>query len=74
VQDAQVSHGGKSIGALDQPNPNNAGGVDKDGVIMLDRIMTQEERFKGRTRERLINAEPEITAVLQNGDQRNAGH
>ena len=74
VQDTQVSQGGKSIGAVDQPNPNNGGGVDKDGVIMLDRIMNQEARFKGRTRERLINAEPEITAVLQNGDQRNAGH
>jgi NADH-quinone oxidoreductase subunit E len=74
VQDTQVSHGGKSIGALDQPNPNNAGGIDKDGVIMLDRILTQEARFKGRTKERLVNIEPEITAVLQNGESRNAGH
>jgi hypothetical protein len=74
VQDAQVSHGGKSIGALDQPNPNNGGGIDKDGVIMIDRIIAQEARFKGRTKERLANVEPAITAVLENGDQRNAGH
>jgi NADH-quinone oxidoreductase subunit E len=74
VQDTQVSHGGKSIGALDQPNPNNGGGIDRDGVIMLDRILTQEARFKGRTKERLANVEPAITAVLENGEQGNAGH
>lgn len=67
-QDTQVSHGGKSIGAVDQPNPNNAGGLDKDGVIMLDRIITQEQRFRGRTKERLANVEPSIAAIVdQNG-------
>jgi NADH-quinone oxidoreductase subunit E len=65
LQDGQVAHGGKSIGALDQPNPNNGGGVDKDGVIMIDRILTQDARFKGRTKERLANVEPTITAVLE---------
>lgn len=63
-QDSQVSLGGKSAGAQDQSNPNNAGGLDKDGVIMLDRIITQEARFKGRTKERLANVEPSIAAVL----------
>jgi NADH-quinone oxidoreductase subunit E len=63
-QDAQVSHGGKSLGAVDQPNPNNGGGLDKDGVIMLDRIITQEQRFRGRTKERLANVEPSIAAIL----------
>lgn len=68
LQDTQVSHGGKSLGALDQPNPNNAGGIDKDGVIMIDRILAQEPRFKGRTKERLANVEPAITTVLEHED------
>ena len=68
LQDTQVSHGGKSLGAIDQPNPNNGGGIDKDGVIMIDRILTQEARFKGRTKERLANVEPAITSVLDHED------
>lgn len=64
VQDTQVSQGGKSPGAVDQLNPNGGGGLDKDGVIMLDRIITQEARFRGRTKERLANVEPSIAAVL----------
>jgi NADH-quinone oxidoreductase subunit E len=66
-QDIQVSEGGKSAGALDQRNPNNAGGLDKDGVIMLDRILTQETRFKGRTKERLANVEPAVINIIENG-------
>ena len=68
VQDTQVSHGGKSIGAVDQPNPNNGSGVDKDGVIMIDRILAQQPRFQGRTKERLANVEPAITTVLEHED------
>jgi NADH-quinone oxidoreductase E subunit len=64
LQDAQVSQGFKSPGALDQPAPNNAGGLDKDGIIMLDRILAQEPRFKGRTKERLANAEPALAGIL----------
>ena len=67
LQDSQVSNGGKSAGALGQPSPNNAGGLDKDGVIMLDRIILQEARFKGRTKERLANVEPAISEILENG-------
>jgi NADH-quinone oxidoreductase subunit E len=63
-QDAQVSQGGKSLGAVDQANPNGGGGLDKDGVIMLDRIIMQEPRLRGRTRERLANVEPSIAAIL----------
>jgi len=63
-QDSQVSMGGKSPGAMDQLDPNNAGGLDKDGVIMLDRILAQEWRFKGRTKERLANVEPEIAEIM----------
>jgi NADH-quinone oxidoreductase E subunit len=68
-QDTQVSHGGKSIGALDQPAPNNAGGLDKDGIIMLDRIIAQEPRFRGRTKERLANVEPSIAAILADEEE-----
>jgi NADH-quinone oxidoreductase subunit E len=68
-QDTQVSQGTKSLGAVDQPNPNNAGGLDKDGVIMLDRIVTQEQRFRGRTKERLANVEPSIAAIYANGQE-----
>lgn len=68
LQDTQISHGGKSIGSLDQPNPNNGSGVDKDGVIMIDRILAQQPRFKGRTKERLANIEPAITTVLEKED------
>ncbi len=66
-QGTQVSTGEKSAGAIDQPNPDNAGGLDKDGIIMLDRIIMQEARFKGRTKERLANVEPAIAAVLEDG-------
>ena len=63
-QDGQVSQGGKSPGAVGQSSPNNAGGLDKDGVIMLDRILLQEARFKGRTKERLANIEPAIASIV----------
>jgi NADH:ubiquinone oxidoreductase subunit E len=63
-QDSQVSFGDKSAGALDQPDPDNAGGLDKDGVIMLDRIISDEGRYKGRTKERLANVEPAIINIL----------
>lgn len=68
-QDSQVAFGDKSLGAVGQPAPNNAGGLDRDGVIMLDRILTDELRFKGRTKERLANVEPAIRAVIEgNGE------
>jgi NADH-quinone oxidoreductase subunit E len=64
-QDTQVSTGGKSAGAIGQSDPNNAGGLDRDGVIMLDRILLDEARFRGRTKERLANAEPAIKQVIE---------
>lgn len=63
-QNTEVSTGEKSAGALGQSNPNNAGGLDRDGIIMLDRILADEARFKGRTKERLANAEPVIADVV----------
>ena len=58
----------KSFGAIGQPNPNNGSGIDKDGVIMIDRILAQQPRFEGRTKERLANVEPSITTVLEHED------
>ena len=67
AQDGQVACGDKSPGAIGQIAPNNAGGLDKDGVIVLDRLIAQEPRFRGRTRERLANAEPAAATIYQNG-------
>jgi len=64
-QDSQVSMGGKSAGAQDQPDPNNPGGLDRDGIIMLDRILSDEARFKGRTKERLANVEPAMAEAIE---------
>jgi len=64
-QDLQVSHGEKSAGAQDQRDPNNPGGLDRDGIIMLDRILADEPRFKGRTKERLANLEPALADVIE---------
>ena len=49
-QNIDVSFGDKSAGAQDQPDPNNAGGLDRDGIIMVDRILSDEARFRGRTK------------------------
>ncbi|HEV2262482.1 MAG TPA: NAD(P)H-dependent oxidoreductase subunit E [Candidatus Rubrimentiphilum sp.] len=65
VQDGEVARGDKSDGAQDQPAPNNPGGLDRDGVIMLDRIIADEARFKGRTRERLANVEPALADAIE---------
>ncbi|GAC1499770.1 MAG: hypothetical protein NVS1B14_03410 [Vulcanimicrobiaceae bacterium] len=59
-QDAQISRGTKSPGGRDVSSPNNSGGVgDSSGVIMLDRILAERDRFVGRTAERLPN-EPDL--------------
>jgi NADH-quinone oxidoreductase subunit E len=64
-QDDQVSRGDKSAGAKGQRRPNNPGGLDSDGMIMLDRILSDEARFKGRTRERLANIEPAAAEAIE---------
>ena len=65
AQDSQVSLGTKSPGAEGVVAPNNAGGLDNDGVIMLDRLILQEPRLRGRTKERLANADPAILKVIE---------
>ena len=64
-QDAQVSCGAKSAGAQGQSHPNNASGLgDRSGVIMLDHIVANEQLFRGRTLERLANAEPTLAKIV----------
>ena len=66
-QNSQVSMGLKSAGAVGQSAPDNAGGLDKDGIIMLDRIVLQETRFKGRTKERLVSDDSGVIEIVENG-------
>ncbi len=55
AQDAQVSIGIKSAGATGVPDPDNAGGLgDRTGVIMLDRIVSEDPVLRARSRERVI--------------------
>ncbi|MDQ2681167.1 MAG: NAD(P)H-dependent oxidoreductase subunit E [Candidatus Eremiobacteraeota bacterium] len=59
-QDTQVSTGEKSAGAQGVSNPNNAGGIgDRSGVIMIDRLLAEDARFRGRTQERVIYQDPD---------------
>lgn len=73
-QDAQVSTGAKSPGARDQISPNNAGGLDAGGVIMLDRIILERERFTGRTKERLVNEPSVVLEVVSEELQEERHH
>jgi hypothetical protein len=66
-QNSQVSMGLKSAGAVGQSAPDNAGGLDKDGIIMLDRIVLQDLRFKGRTKERLVNDDSGVIEIVEDG-------
>ncbi len=55
AQDAQISTGRKSPGTLNSSEPNNAGGIgDPSGIIMLDRFVTRDVSFTGRTKERTV--------------------
>jgi NADH-quinone oxidoreductase subunit E len=54
-QATQVSTGRKSAGAKDVIAPDNASGLgDTTGLIMLDRIISRDIEFRGRTRERVV--------------------
>ncbi len=63
-QNATVAGGQKSSGAQDVSDPDNAGGIgDVSGVVMLDRIRTDRNIYRGRSRERLLN-EPGAEAQI----------
>ena len=64
-QESQISTGQKSAGGRNVSNPNNPGGIgDPSGVIMLDRIVAERDRFAGRTRERLASEPPVVTRIV----------
>jgi len=65
-QNGTVASGNKSSGGQEVSDPDNAGGIgDASGVIILDRILTEQASFAGRTRERLLNEPPgEVEKVL----------
>jgi len=75
-QDAAVSRGGKSSGTMTATNPNNAGGVgDASGIIMLDRFITKDASFTGRSSERTVRDAGQIADnAEQNGAADHAGH
>jgi NADH-quinone oxidoreductase subunit E len=73
AQDLQVSRGDKSPGTLNATNPNNAGGVgDSSGIIMLDRFVTRDVSFTGRSKERTVRDARGVYEVTEEGS--NAGH
>jgi len=76
AQDASVSRGGKSPGTRSATSPNNAGGVgDASGVIMLDRFITKDISFTGRSNERTVRDARSISdAAQENGASDHAGH
>ena len=74
-QDASVSLGGKSPGTRTATNPNNAGGVgDASGVIMLDRFVTKDVSFTGRSRERTVRDAQSIVDIVEENGAGHAGH
>ncbi len=76
AQDAQVGTGRKSPGTLNSSEPNNAGGIgDPSGVIMLDRFVTGDVSFAGRTKERTVrDARGVYDAIEEEGTNGRAGH
>jgi len=75
AQDAQVATGRKSAGALNQPSPDNAGGVgDAAGIIMLDRIVNADVDFYERTRERAVRDSRAVSEVVESNGSSHAGH
>lgn len=75
-QDASVSRGGKAPGTLTSTSPNNAGGVgDTAGIIMLDRFVSKDISFTGRSSERAVRDARLLADVLEeNGANGHAGH
>ncbi len=76
-QDTQVGTGRKSPGTLNSSEPNNAGGVgDPSGIIMLDRFVTRDVSFTGRTKERTVRESRGVYEVTEEeeGTNGHAGH
>lgn len=63
--DLSIAKGGRSKGAVGVPNPDDAGGIDGNGVIVLDRILTRGISFSGATNERLVKEAKDVVEVLE---------
>jgi NADH-quinone oxidoreductase subunit E len=63
-QDLSIARGERSKGAEGVPSPDDAGGIDRDGVIMLDRILTRGPAFLGATRERLVSEARDVVELV----------
>jgi hypothetical protein len=75
AQDLQVARGGKSPGTLNATSPNNAGGIGaSSGVIMLDRFVTRDVSFTGRTNERTVRDARGVYDVIEEELEDHAGH
>lgn len=64
-QDASIANGRRSKGATGVPSPDDAGGLDAEGIIMLDRIVTRGPAFAGATRERLVKEARGVADVME---------
>ncbi|HEY5341417.1 MAG TPA: NAD(P)H-dependent oxidoreductase subunit E [Candidatus Aquilonibacter sp.] len=74
AQDLQVGSGGKSPGARSATRPNNAGGVgDATGIIMLDRFVTKDVSFTGRSSERLVRDARDIVEIADEQQHEHGG-
>ncbi|HEX3672550.1 MAG TPA: NAD(P)H-dependent oxidoreductase subunit E [Candidatus Cybelea sp.] len=74
-QDAQISSGKKSRGAVGVSRPNNAGGVgDASGIIMLDHIINRSVyRFTGTTERAVVDSRA-VVEVVEEDEGARAGH
>ncbi|MBV9150037.1 MAG: NAD(P)H-dependent oxidoreductase subunit E [Candidatus Eremiobacteraeota bacterium] len=63
--DQEIARGERSAGGIGVADPDDAGGIgDPTGVIMLDRIVSDQARFAGRTRERTIVEPAQILEAI----------
>lgn len=67
-QDLSIAEGRRSKGAQGVPSPDDAGGIDGNGVIMLDRILARGISFSGATNERLVKEAKDVVTVVEQSD------
>jgi NADH-quinone oxidoreductase subunit E len=64
-QDLSINKGQRSKGARDVPSPDDPGGIDKSGVIMLDRILNRGISFRDATKERLVRESSAVAELVE---------
>lgn len=63
-QDGEIATGARAQGATRVSSPDDAGGIDSTGVVLLDRIVSRGLAFHGATRERLVREGKDVVQVL----------